>query len=74
MATVAEIFDVGLVFGKFYPLTKGHQHLIDYALARSRRLYIAISGRPQETSPIDSRAMDPRAVSFGHHRRNAAGA
>ncbi len=56
MAQIPETFDVGLVFGKFYPLTKGHQYLIETARKRCRRLYVAISGLPTETIPHAIRA------------------
>ncbi len=56
MAEVPGLVDIGLVFGKFYPLTKGHQFLIETARARCRRLYVAISGRPAETISQSLRA------------------
>jgi NadR type nicotinamide-nucleotide adenylyltransferase len=56
VAEISETFDTGLVFGKFYPLTKGHQFLIDTARGRCRKLYVAISGRPSETIPQSLRA------------------
>ena len=55
VAEIAEKNDVGLVFGKFYPLTKGHEYLIETAMKRCRRVYIGVSGRASETIPQEVR-------------------
>ena len=56
MEETPEKFDTGLVLGKFYPLTKGHQYLIESAQRRCRRLFVAIGSRPDETIPPETRA------------------
>jgi HTH-type transcriptional repressor of NAD biosynthesis genes len=56
MAREPKNFGTGLVLGKFYPLTKGHQHLIETARSRCRTLYVAVGSRPSETIPPDVRA------------------
>src|SRR5205823_6493089 len=45
-------FRSGVIFGKFYPLTRGHQYLIETALARCDRVTICVSHRPSETIPV----------------------
>lgn len=40
-------FQSGVVLGKFYPLTRGHQHLIDRAYALCRDVTICISHRDE---------------------------
>jgi HTH-type transcriptional repressor of NAD biosynthesis genes len=45
------VYGIGLVFGKFYPLTKGHQYLIETARRQCGRLYVAIGSRSSETIP-----------------------
>jgi HTH-type transcriptional repressor of NAD biosynthesis genes len=42
----------GLVIGKFWPLTRGHQYLIETALRGCDRLVIAVSDSPRETIPV----------------------
>jgi HTH-type transcriptional regulator, transcriptional repressor of NAD biosynthesis genes len=52
MAQANAKFRTGVVFGKFYPLTRGHQFLIETALSQSERLTICVSHRPSETIPV----------------------
>ena len=46
----------GLIIGKFYPPHRGHQHLIDAALAQVDWLDIIVCARPGQTIPGDLRA------------------
>jgi HTH-type transcriptional repressor of NAD biosynthesis genes len=48
-------FRTGVVFGKFYPLTRGHQYLIDAALAQCEQVTVCVSHRPAETIPVTLR-------------------
>jgi HTH-type transcriptional repressor of NAD biosynthesis genes len=56
MAQEPQHFDTGLVLGKFYPLTKGHQYLIETARSRCRNLYVAVGSRASEQIPSSVRA------------------
>ena len=42
------LYEIGVVIGKFYPLHKGHQHLIDTAKNKVKHLYIIICGKYDE--------------------------
>jgi HTH-type transcriptional regulator, transcriptional repressor of NAD biosynthesis genes len=53
--TAAKKFRSGIVFGKFYPLTRGHQFLIETAIAQCERLLVSVSQRPSETIPGEIR-------------------
>jgi HTH-type transcriptional repressor of NAD biosynthesis genes len=46
----------GLVVGKFYPLHKGHLHLLDEATRRSDDLWVVVSDDPNESVPAQLRA------------------
>ena len=52
---VAE-FPLSVIWGKFYPLHRGHQLLIETAMARSDRVVILLSYRDGETIPQAVRA------------------
>ena len=41
-------YEIGVVIGKFYPLHKGHQFLIETAIKNSERLYIIICTKDNE--------------------------
>lgn len=41
-------YEIGVVIGKFYPLHKGHQHLIETAIDNVERLYIIICTKDGE--------------------------
>ena len=41
-------YEIGVVIGKFYPLHKGHQYLIETAIKNSVRLYIIICTKDNE--------------------------
>ena len=41
-------YEIGVVIGKFYPLHKGHQHLIQTAIDNVERLYIIICTKDEE--------------------------
>jgi len=56
VAKVDPRFERGLVLGKFYPLSKGHQYLIETARRQCRVLYVAIGSRADETIPPQIRA------------------
>lgn len=56
MAEEPQHYGTGLVLGKFYPLTKGHQYLIETAQCRCATLYVAVGNRPEETIPPEARA------------------
>jgi NadR type nicotinamide-nucleotide adenylyltransferase len=45
--TNAKGFRSGVIVGKFYPLTRGHQYLIERALEQCQRLTISISHRDE---------------------------
>ena len=49
-------FELGLVIGKFYPPHRGHQFLIESALAASRRVVVIVCERPTDTIPGPLRA------------------
>jgi len=51
-----ERFATGLVLGKFYPLTKGHQFLIETARRRCSKLYVAVGSRLDESISPEIRA------------------
>lgn len=42
------LFEKGVVIGKFYPLHKGHEYLIDTAKSKVKHLYIIICGKYEE--------------------------
>jgi HTH-type transcriptional repressor of NAD biosynthesis genes len=42
------LFDKGVVIGKFYPLHKGHEYLIEIAKSKVKHLYIIICGKYEE--------------------------
>jgi NadR type nicotinamide-nucleotide adenylyltransferase len=42
------VYEKGVVIGKFYPLHKGHQFLIETAIKNSERLYIIICTKDEE--------------------------
>ena len=42
------VYETGVVIGKFYPLHKGHQYLIETAIKNSGRLYIIICTKDKE--------------------------
>jgi len=42
------VYEVGVVIGKFYPLHKGHQYLIETAIKNSEHLYIIICTKDKE--------------------------
>jgi HTH-type transcriptional repressor of NAD biosynthesis genes len=42
------VYEIGVVIGKFYPLHKGHQFLIQTAIKNSERLYIIICTKESE--------------------------
>ena len=44
-----------LVLGKFLPLHKGHEYLIDYAIKNSDKLYIIVDNIYDEIIPLDTR-------------------
>jgi HTH-type transcriptional regulator, transcriptional repressor of NAD biosynthesis genes len=54
--TAAKKFRSGVIFGKFYPLTRGHQFLIETAVAQCDRVLVSISQRSSETIPGEVRA------------------
>jgi len=41
-------YEIGVVIGKFYPLHKGHQHLIETAMENVEHLYIIICTKEEE--------------------------
>jgi HTH-type transcriptional repressor of NAD biosynthesis genes len=41
-------YEIGVVIGKFYPLHKGHQHLIETAMDNVEHLYIIICTKDEE--------------------------
>ena len=41
-------YEIGVVIGKFYPLHKGHQYLIETAIKNSEHLYIIICTKDEE--------------------------
>jgi HTH-type transcriptional repressor of NAD biosynthesis genes len=49
-------FELGLVIGKFYPPHRGHQFLIESALAASRRVIVILCERVTDTIPGPTRA------------------
>ncbi len=50
------MFNNGFVFGKFYPLHKGHLALIEFALTQCRYLHIVVCGSDKELIPSSRRA------------------
>jgi HTH-type transcriptional repressor of NAD biosynthesis genes len=46
----------GLVVGKFYPPHRGHNHLIDAALAQTTELHLVVCDKPGEDPPAVLRA------------------
>ncbi len=62
MARRASPETVGLVVGKFAPLHRGHQHLIDQARAAVDRVVIAIYDTPGYHPPLEVRAGWLRAL------------
>ncbi len=51
------MYDVGLTVGKFAPLHRGHQFLIETALREARHLIVAVYGAPRATDiPLPIRA------------------
>ncbi len=55
-APTSKKFRSGIIFGKFYPLTRGHQYLIETALAQCDKILISVSQRASETIPGEVRA------------------
>jgi HTH-type transcriptional repressor of NAD biosynthesis genes len=47
----------GLVLGKFYPPTKGHQYLIEYAQDRVDKLIVVVGSLPTEKIPAEQRVL-----------------
>src|SRR5947209_11993536 len=56
MAQAHAKFRNGVVFGKFYPLTRGHQYLIETALSQCQRVTVCVSHRPSETISVEVRS------------------
>jgi NadR type nicotinamide-nucleotide adenylyltransferase len=52
---IPESFGVGLVIGKFDPLTRGHQYLIETAIGRCRKVIVSLSNGFIETIPAAQR-------------------
>jgi HTH-type transcriptional regulator, transcriptional repressor of NAD biosynthesis genes len=48
-------YPLGLVIGKFYPPHRGHQLLIDTAIAQSREAVVIVCAKPNDTIPGDLR-------------------
>lgn len=48
-------FGHSVVIGKFYPPHRGHRHLIETALARSRRVTIILCSKPTDSIPGELR-------------------
>lgn len=49
-------YDHAVVIGKFYPPHRGHKHLIETALSRSRRVTVIVVFAPGQTIPGELRA------------------
>ncbi len=57
-----EKFGLGLVVGKFSPPHRGHKHLIDTALAASKRVIVLVTDTPGPHLPVELRARWVREI------------
>lgn len=65
--TTSKLYERALIIGKFYPLHRGHQYLIETGLENTRNLVIIVCQRPGERPSGDLRVSYLREI-YGKHK------